>query len=111
MRYNIWNAVAYEITSLLINHDNRWHNNIIVKMIRSHCFPDWVEWKTEQTMAKVDQQIEEIQEEWKCIDDYKYVKPIIIEHKPDGSKAQELLGGMLEIRAPWSVKDHGGDQK
>ena len=111
MRYNIWNAVAYEVTNLLINHDNRWHNNSIVKMIRSHCFLDWVEWKTEQTMTEVDQQVVEIQKEWKRIDDYKYVKPIVIEHKPDGSKAQELLGGMLEIRAPWSVKDHSGEQK
>jgi hypothetical protein len=31
----------------------------------------------------------------------KYVKPIIIEHEPDGSRAQELLGGTLQIKAPW----------
>jgi hypothetical protein len=31
----------------------------------------------------------------------KYVKPIVIEHKPDGSRAQELLGGTLQIKAPW----------
>jgi len=27
---------------------------------------------------------------------------IIVEHPPDGSKAQEVLGGAMEIRSPWS---------
>jgi hypothetical protein len=27
---------------------------------------------------------------------------IMIEHPPDGSKAQEVLGGAMEIRSPWS---------
>ena len=75
------NGIIYEITNILIEFDARWANHWLVKMIRSHCFPDWVAWKTEQTMAKVDRQIVEIQEEWKRIDDYKYVKPIVIEHK------------------------------
>jgi hypothetical protein len=26
---------------------------------------------------------------------------ILIEHAPDGSKAQELLGGTIEIKSPW----------
>ena len=101
MKYNIWNAIAYEVTNLLIDFDSRWYSNQFVKLIRTHCFPDWVIWKTERTMERVDKQIEEIKEGWKRIDDEKYVKPIITEHKPDGSKAQELLGGTLQISAPW----------
>ena len=114
MTYNIWNAIAYEITNLLIEFDNRWVGNWVVKSIRLHCFQDWLEWKTERTMAKVDQQTEKIKEEWKQIDDAKYVTPIVIEYKPDGSKAQELLGGMLEIRAPWYKPEdnmNSGDKK
>jgi hypothetical protein len=123
MKYNIWNAIAYEVTNLLIDFDSRWYNNYLVKLIRSHCFPDWVIWKTERTMERVDKQIEEIKEGWKQIDDEKYVKPIITEHEPDGSKAQELLGGMLQISAPWykngentftitrPPEDSGGQQK
>ena len=30
-------------------------------------------------------------------------KPIIIEHPPDGSRAQELLGGAIEIKAPYKT--------
>lgn len=108
MAYNIWNAIAYEITNLLISHDQRWEFNRWVQMIRSHCFLDWVEWKTERTMKNVDKQIDEIREMMKKEDDAKYVTPIVIEHKPDGSKAQDLLGGTLEIKAPWY---NSGDQK
>ena len=99
--YNIWNAAAYEITNILIDFNTKWEMNPWVKAIRLHCFPDWVAWKTERTMVKVDQQIKEIKDGWAKEDYETYVKPIIIEHKPDGSKAQDLLGGTLEIKAPW----------
>ena len=61
MKYNIWNAVAYEVTNLLIDMDPRWEINKWVKMIRSYCFQDWVEWKTERTMKRVDKQVDDIQ--------------------------------------------------
>jgi len=80
-------------------------------MIREYCFPDWVAWKTEQTMAKVDRQIVEITKEWEVQDHDTYIKPIIIEHKPDGSKAQDLLGGTLQISAPWYHKQQQENQK
>ena len=57
MNYNIWNAVAYEVTVMLINYDPRWMNNKIVKMIRSYSFDDWIEWKTERSMEDVDAEI------------------------------------------------------
>lgn len=101
MPYNIWNALAYEITNILIDINTRIEQNLFVKSIRTYCFYDWVSWKTEQTMKKVDEQIESIQQEMKAEDDIKYVTPIIIEHPSDGSKAQDLLGGTLEIKAPW----------
>lgn len=101
MKYNVWNAVAYEITIILVDMDIRWINNRWVSLIRKYCFLDWTEWKTQQTMKKVDKQIEEIQKTMKAEDDLKYVKPIVTEHPPDGSKAQDLLGGTIQITAPW----------
>lgn len=70
--------------------DNKW-----LKMCHEAWFQDWVDYRTCLTMQDVDRQIEELLEP-SGVD-----KPIIIEHEPDGSKAQELLGGELEIRAPW----------
>ena len=102
MKYNLVNAIAYEITNLLISVDTHWEMNPWVKMIRTHSLPDWVEWKTEQTMKNVDTQIEEIKTLMQEQDYETYIKPVITEHEPDGSKAQELLGGALEIKAPWS---------
>lgn len=104
MPYYLWSAIAYEITSILIDIDARWANNKIVIIIRKQCFPDWVQWKTEQTMKSVDKQINSLQTEMKIEDDKKYVKPIIIEHPSDGSRSQDLLGGELEIKAPWYNK-------
>lgn len=105
------NGIIYEITNILIEFDARWANHWLIKMIRSHCFLDWVEWKTEQTMAKVDRQIVEITKDWEVQDHDTYIKPIITEHKPDGSKAQDLLGGTLEISSPWYHKQQQENQK
>lgn len=105
------NGILYEITNLLIDFDSRWAIHWLVKMIRENCFPDWVAWKTEQTMAKVDRQIVEITKDWEVKDHDTYVKPIIIEHQPDGSKAQDLLGGTLEISSPWYHKQQQENQK
>ena len=101
MKYNLVNAVAYEITEMLLSMDPRWQSNHWVKLIRAYSFPDWVMWKTERTMADVDKQVEEIQQAMEKHDYETYIKPIVIEHEPDGSKAQELLGGTLQIKAPW----------
>ena len=101
MKYNIWNAVAYEICQLLIEHDPKWEKNFIVKKILSHSFWDWIEWKTERSMKGVDHQIRQIHFE---LDSYyaEQDKPIYKEHKPDGSEAQDLLGGAIEIKSAWS---------
>ena len=101
MIYNIWNAVAYEVTNLLIDMDPRWEINKWVMMIRSYCFQDWVEWKTERTMKRVDKQVDDIQQKWEQEDRKTYIEPVTIEHKPDDSKAQQLLGGELQMQAPW----------
>ena len=95
MEYSLINAICYEITNLLIQHNGKWASKKWVQMVRDNCLPDWVEWKTERTMERVDLEIEKVIEE---LDKEKYVKPTIIQHKSDGSKAQELLGGSMEIK-------------
>ena len=105
MKYNIWYALSYEITNLLIDTDSRWEFNPWVRKIRDYCKPDWVEWKTESTMRNVDLQVETIKEEWAKQEDEKYTKPIVIEYEPDDSAAQDLLGGAMEIKAPWYNAD------
>lgn len=101
MNYNWINAAAYEVTNVLIGLQPKLEQNKWIKMIRSYCFPDWVEWKTERTMEGVDSQVAKLQQEMQERDEELYVKPIIIEHEPDGSEAQKLLGGELQIKAPW----------
>jgi hypothetical protein len=121
MKYNLLNAIIYEVCLILIDHGVLKESNPIVARILAHCFPDWVEWKTEMTMKDVDRQVEEIKETWKeqenkqIVEKFqeKYPKAkvtlhdentgaVLIEHPPDGPEAQDLLGGAMEIKSPWS---------
>ena len=108
MKYNVWKAIAYEITNLLIAHDARWEASKWVWVIRAHCFPDWVEWKTERTMELVDSEIEKFHEAAEQQEYEQFIKPTITEQPADGSKAQELLGGEIRITAPWVSRDDQG---
>ena len=123
-KYNLLNAIVYEILRLLTEHWPNLKRNPWVTRALVYCFPDWVEWKTEKTMEGVDRQVEEITEEWRAQDNQKVVEKfqevypeakvtvhnpktgaVLIEHPPDGSEAQGLLGGAVEIRSPWSLRE------
>lgn len=106
--YRLWFALSYEVTNILINNDTKWEVNRWVRLVRAHSFIDWVEWKTERSMEILDEQIEDIRLALEAEDRKQYIDPIIIHHAPDGSRAQELLGGEIQIKAPWV---DGGLQK
>ena len=121
MKYSLLNAITYEIVRVLIDGGILSKSNRIVARILAHCLQDWVQWKTESTMQDVDRQVEVIKETWKEQENQKIVEhfqerypeakvtlhdantgAVLIEHPPDGSKAQDLLGGAMEIKSPWS---------
>ena len=95
--YNLLNALIYELIIQLCRYyplkQKKW-----VRMILKNCLGDWAAFRAELEIKKVDQQIDELLESWD-----KEAEPThrIIEHKPDGSEAQKLLGGTLEIRGNW----------
>lgn len=104
MKYSIWKAVSYEVTNILIDFDTKWEQNFWVKKVREHCFMHWVEWKTDRTMEQIDREIEDFHSEA----DYQMqlnIKRKIIEHEPNGSEAQELLGGAIQIKSAWSAHE------
>ena len=100
MKYKVWKAIAYEITQIIIQERPSLATNWIIKKIRENCLNDWIEYKTKTTMKNVDKQIEAFQDELDLIS-FKN-SYLIIEHPSDGSRAQELLGGPLEIKSAWS---------
>lgn len=119
MSYKRRNVIAYLFVCWLVERDNNWLLRGWVKRIKENCFQDWVNWKTASTMEEVDKQVEEIKEEWKqeelqaTLERAQEAFPeaevslhndqgaVLIEHPPDGSKAQDLLGGAMEIKSPW----------
>ena len=54
-------------------------------------------------MKDVDKQVEDLHETWGKEEKEKQ-KLIYTELEPDGSKAQELLGGEMRLSAPWTVE-------
>lgn len=121
MNYSLLNAIAYEVCRLLIEDKPSRKNNFIIALILKHCLEDWVAWKAEMVMADVDAQAEELKQQWLKEENEAIVKKfqnlfpdakvtthdantgaVFIEHPPDGSEAQSLLGGAMEIKSPWS---------
>jgi len=96
--YNIWNAVIHELIINALDIWPRLKRNPWIGKILEWTRPDWVLWKVEQTMLDVSKQAEKLAEEWEKEDPAKYE---YIEHEPDGSKAQDLLGGTIGIKSTW----------
>ena len=121
MSYNVLNAIVYDVLWRFCDSYPSLRSNTLVRMAMTHCFPDWVLWKTELTMKDVDRQTEELKEQWRDeeneairekvsnffpdakVTTHNEQGAVLIEHPPDGSKAQELLGGSMEIKSPWSL--------
>jgi len=95
-KFNIWNAYIYEALLILTGDYKLFKNNKIVSVILTYCKPDWVLWKVQKTLKEVDVEIDKIKAMWYKEEPLKFE---FIEHEPDGSKAQELLGGTIEIRS------------
>jgi hypothetical protein len=91
--------------------------NPLIKRILEENFQDWVEWKVAETMNSVDRQVSSIQEQWRAEENKEIVErtqemfpdskvvlhdektgTVFIEHAADGSQAQSILGGAMEIR-------------
>jgi len=96
--YNIWNALIHELLLACLELWPRFKLNPWIGKALEWTRPDWVLWRVEQTMVDVSKQAEEIVKQWEKEEPPKYE---YIEHEPDGSKAQDLLGGAMEIKSTW----------
>lgn len=95
-KYNIWFALCYELTHAIIEYYPKLKKYKIVKLILNYCKHDWILWRIETALESVDRDIERLHKQW---DAEEKPKAIFIEHPPDGSDAQKLLGGAMEIKS------------
>ena len=97
--YNKVNALIYELIVFLCRFyplkQKPW-----IRRILDYCRPDWAAFRAEVAMRDVDKQVEALHAEWD-VDEIERQKPLYTETPPDGSKAQELLGGEMRLSAPW----------
>jgi hypothetical protein len=97
-KYNFWLAVCYEISKAIVDHFPSLKRNKIIKLVLKYCKHDWILWRIESALDSVDKQVEALHREWK-----KQEKSTreYYELPPDGSKAQQLLGGEMGIRSTY----------
>lgn len=96
IEYNFWYALIYEVLRDFAEHFPGLKKYRLIKLILKYCKHDWVLWKIDTTLNDVDRQVEKIKKEWEKAEE---PKSTYIEHPKDGSKAQELLGGAMEIKS------------
>ena len=102
--HNKTNALIYELIIFLCRFyplkQKPW-----IRRILAYCLDDWAAFRAEVAVKDVDKQVEGLHEEWKKDEEEKQ-KPVYTELDPDGSKAQELLGGEMRLTAPWKLDKH-----
>lgn len=87
--YRKWAAILHEIVRLLRTRAPSLRTNNLITALLAHTFSDWTEWKTEQTLQSVDEQIAAIHKTWAAADP----SPVV-------SVSEDLMGE-LRIHAPW----------
>ena len=102
MPYNRFNALVYELIIFLCKFyplkRKPW-----IRRILDYCRHDWAAFRAEVAIEEVDKQVEDLHAQWDEEEKEKQ-KPIYNELEPDGSRAQELLGGEIRLSAPWTVE-------
>jgi hypothetical protein len=98
--YNKVNALVYELIVFLCRFyplkQKPW-----IRRILDYCRDDWAAFRAEVAMRDVDRQVENLHAQWDA-EEKERQKPLYTELAPDGSKAQELLGGEMRLSAPWT---------
>jgi hypothetical protein len=92
--YNFWLAITYEVAYDFAQHFKVLRKNKLIILILNYCKEDWILWRIETALDSVDKQIEKIKKQW---ENEKKPKYIYREYEPDGSTAQSLLGGVMEV--------------
>jgi len=102
VEYNRFNALVYELILFIDRFRPGFKNKPWIQKILQNCRDDWAEFRTQIVMADLDKQMKDIHEAWLEDAYYKYLDSFYTEEEPDGSEAQELLGGPMRLSAPWT---------
>jgi len=103
VEYNRFNALVYELILFIDRFRPGFKNKPWIQKILQNCRDDWAEFRTQVTMAQLDEDIAELHAAWD-LEEKEKQKPVYTELEPDGSRAQELLGGEMRLSAPWTVE-------
>lgn len=101
--YNVLNALIYELITWLCRFyplkRKPW-----IRLILKNCLTDWAAFRAELAIKDVDRQVKDLHAAWER-EEKERQKPVYTELLPDGSRAQELLGGEMRLSSPWKAGD------
>jgi len=103
MPYNRFNALVYELILFIDRFKPGFKSKPWIQKILQNCRDDWAEFRTQVTMAQLDEDIAELHAAWDREQSEKQ-KPVYSEEKPDGSEAQKLLGGAMRLTSPFKLR-------
>ena len=78
-----------------------YRKNEWLKLIHENWFSFWVEWKVGITMLEVDEQVEELLDEWGWTDEDDIIKVFDDWVYTESSEGETPLGGEMRVRAPF----------
>lgn len=104
MPYNRFNAFVYQLIEFIERFNPGFIHKPWISKIRLNCRDDWSEFRTQITMKELDADIDELMVEM-FMESIERKNYIYKEEPSDGSEAQELLGGPMQIKAPWTEED------
>ncbi|MGA0983303.1 MAG: hypothetical protein ACO3ST_01240 [Burkholderiaceae bacterium] len=107
--YLLWAALAVEIYRQALDRRPSLARVTWLAKLMDGLMSHWIEWRTEKLLKDVDRQAQELQEKW-AEEDRQAQRPVLTELPPDGSKAQDLLGGEMRLQAPWVGRSVGYDR-
>ena len=105
MEYNRFNALVYELILFIDRFNPGFKSKPWIQKILQNCRDDWAEFRTQVTMAQLEEDIEELHAAWDR-EEAEHFEPIYSEEPADDSEAQRLLGGPMRLSAPWTVDKH-----
>jgi adenylosuccinate lyase len=98
--YNRVNALIYELIIFLEQIFSGLTRNKLIQRIKDNCQDDWTEFRVLLFLEELDKETAEVQKKWKE-EEQKLREPVYTELPPDGSNAQDLLGGEMRLTSPW----------
>lgn len=105
MQYNKLNALVYEVIEFICRFKPNLKRNPWISRARENCLPDWVEFRTQVLMKQLDEEVQELHEDW-ITEEAEHFDPIFLEFEFAEESDKTPLGKPMGLSSAWSFYKH-----